>query len=330
MDKKSVASLIMAILLSSILSWLPGSAEAKEKQHTVVVAALVYGQHNIVTLDGFKAGLREKGFVEGDNITYIFEGAVGSKEKLGAMMEQLMAKNPDLIFAATTPGAIAAQKATAKRKIPVVFGPVNDPMVSGIVKDQKMPGDNITGVMLTDSTGKQLEWAVRISPTLKTILFPYNPNDKSSLISFQKIKEATATLNIEMVARQTRSHAEIDALIADCPEGVDALFLPRDAMVMSRVKDFAELALQRKIILSGNRLEMVKKGSLFSFGFEGYELGKQMARLADLILHGKNPGELPVETAEDYLAINLKTAKAMGMTISENILRQAHTIIRPE
>jgi len=305
-----------------------GYAYADATHKHVTVAAMVYGNHNVVTFDGFKAGMKEKGYIEGKNIAYIFEGAYKKKEKLDAGIEKLVAENPDLIFTATTPATLAAKKATSKKKIPVVFGPVNDPVRAGIIDVLHQPGDNITGVMLTDSTAKQLEWVTRVVPDIKNVFLPYNPLDKSSLISYKKVKAAAQLFKINLTTMKVHSHNEIDSLLENFPDNMNSIFLPRDGMIMSRVKDFAKVAQKKKLALSGTRLEMAEKGALFGFGFNGFELGKQMSRLADQVLHGIDPGKLPVETAEDYLAINLKAARKMGITIPERILRQAHIIIR--
>jgi putative tryptophan/tyrosine transport system substrate-binding protein len=324
---------MMPVLLVTVITvmWSTKTIEATEvHDHHATIGALVYGSHNVATLEGFKAGLEERGFIEGKNITYLFDGPYKKIKDLDTGMEKLMVQNPDLIVVTTTPGAQAAKKATNQKKVPIVFGPVNDPVSAGIVESQKQPGDNITGVRLTDCTAKQLEWAVRISPWINKIFIPYNPNDKSSLISLQKLKEAVAMFGFHLTAKEIQNHEEIDALLGNFPTGFDAIFLPRDGMIMSRIEDFAKVAKQKKLILSSTRLEMAKKGALFGFGFNSFELGRQMARLADLILHGSNPGKLPIETAEDYLSINLKVADILGITISENILRQAHIIIRPE
>ena len=325
---RKTVSLSLFLLFAVCWVWVGGDAGAVEKKGPVVVALLVYGKHNLPTLEGFKAGLAEKGHGEGTSITYLFDGPTENKEELDTLMAKLMTGNPDLIFAATTPAALAAKKATAERKIPVVFAPVNDPVLSGVVPEQKRPGGNITGVMLADSTGKQLEWALRMNPAIKTVLFPYNPTDKSSLVSLQQIKEAGTLFNVTITPQETPSQAAIDALLAEPLDGIDAIFLPRDAMIMSRGGDFAALALRKKILLSGTRKEMAQRGALFSYGFEGVAIGRQAARIADLILKGKNPGELPVETAAEFLAINLKTAGKIGLTIDEHILRQAQEIIR--
>jgi putative ABC transport system substrate-binding protein len=309
----------------------PAFAQAAEPaQRPLVIAVLLYSKNNIPSLAGIKAGLLELGYVEGKGVEYIFDGVVESIEGLDPAMTRLMARKPDLVYAAPTPAAQVALKACRERKIPVLFGPVNDAVAVGLVKDRKHPGENITGVMLSDSEGKRLQWSLEIAPGIKNVLVPYNPEDKSSLLSLEAVREAAASLGLELLARTVRNHAEIDALITQWPEGVDSVFLPRDGMVMSRIKDFVDLAIRKKMVLTSSRIEQVEQGALFSYGFDGFELGWQVARLADQIFKGKNPGDLPVETAEDYLAINLKTAKAIGLTVDKRILGLAHRVIRPE
>ncbi|MBU0967685.1 MAG: ABC transporter substrate-binding protein, partial [Proteobacteria bacterium] len=245
-------------------------------------------------------------------------------------MDHLLAGQPDLIFAVTTPAACAAKRATRANNIPVVFAPVNDPIAAGLVQSIKQPGENITGVMVADSEGKRLQWTTGIAPYIRTVLLPYNPNDKSSMKSLQNVRAAGAVLGLKIIAEEVRNNKDIKALITHCPEGIDSIFLPRDALIESRIDDFVALSLAKKIILSVTRREMVEKGALFNYGFDSFELGKQAARLADQIMKGKKPGDLPIELAEDYFDFNLKTANAIGLPISEYILRLAHLIVRPD
>lgn len=321
----------VALALCLALHLLLGNhALAAEKPKSpVVIAALIYTKNNLPTWEGFKLGMKERGYVEGENVRYLFNGPVEKLEELDLAMAGLMAKNPDLIYTCPTPGGIAAYKATREKKIPVLFGPMNDPVVAGVVKDYQHPGDNITGVMLPDSEGKRLQWLSEIAPGVKRILLPYNPNDKSAALSYKNIREASATLGLELVVREVRNYEEIDELIANCPEQIDAISMPRDSMIMAKSSDFSALAIRKKIPLFGVRLEMTQSGALFSYGFDGYEIGRQVTRLADQIIKGKKPGDLPVETAEDFLSINLTTAKAIGISIDDRILRQAKQIIRP-
>lgn len=307
---------MILLVLSVILVWSAEKVPAGDKNSKVVIAAIMYGNTCLQALQGFKDGLKEKGYIEGDTVEYVFYGPNRVMEDLPGVMDRLMARNPDLIFTATTPATLAAKKATAKKKVPVVFGPVNDPVRAGIVKEQKRPGDNMTGVMLTDSIEKQLEWAIKISPGIKTLLLPYNPKDKSSLITLQTVKKGVEVFKIDLITREVHSEEEIDALLANFPAGIDAVFLPRDGMIMSRVEDFAELARKQKIVLTGTRLAMAERGALFGFGFSDYEMGRQMSRLAYLILNGRSPGDLPVETAEDYLASILKPPETLDFPLT--------------
>lgn len=321
-------SIIKALLVLSFCLFHVTPASSAGDPDRLVIATIIYGKNNAATLKGFIEGMKERGYVEGQNVTYLSSDVNHTLKTVDTSVTKIVNANPDLIFAATTPVSISVAKATQDNKIPVVFGPVNDPVNVGIVKEQRHPGENLTGVMLTDSTAKELEWAIKIAPHIQTILLPYNPNDKSSIISMKKAQEAAKIFNLRVEARKTHNHQEIDNLLAHFPSGIDAIFLPRDGMIMSRVEDFAQVANPRKIVLTGTRVEMAKRGALFGFGFNGFMIGKQMARLAEQILQGRNPGDLPIETAENHLSINLKTANTLGISISEHILRQAHTIIR--
>lgn len=324
-----ILSLLLVFLISGMCRPALGVAVEKPKR-PLVIGVLVYSKNNLPTLEGFKAGLRERVYVDGQGVEYVFEGAVDSIKELDPAMARLMARKPDLVYAAPTQATLAAQKVCRERNIPVVFGPVNNAVVVGLVTDRKHPGGNITGVMLSDSDGKRLQWALEVDPRIKSILVPHNPEDPSSMLSFKNVQEAAVTLGVKVVAVEVRNPAEIDALVAHFPEGVDSIFLPRDALLMGKIKEFSELAIRKKILLSATRLELVEKGALLGYGFDGVALGKQVARLADQIFKGKKPGDLPVESAEDYLAINLKTAQAIGLKVDERILRMAYLVIRPE
>jgi putative ABC transport system substrate-binding protein len=322
---------IILIVLCTFLLWDSAkTVQALEKDDKVIISVAVFGEINRDTLKGFKEGLQANGYIEGKNVTYVFDGPYRDITDLSSGVEKLMAYNPDLIFAASTLATMEVQKATIIKKVPVVFGLVNDPIRAGIIKEQEHPGDNITGVMLSNRVSKRLEWTIKTFPAIKTILLPYNPEDRGVLISLRKIEKIAEKLKVKLITREVRNDADIDALLGNFPTGIEAIFLVRSGIIIPRVEEFARLAKEKKLILCGTPLEIAEKGALFGFGVNTREIGIQMSRLADKILKGINPGDLPVETAEDYLAVNLKTAKAIGMRLEEEVLRQAHTIISPE
>lgn len=329
MQKKMSQFMLLFLLVASVL-WPLASMATEKPGQPLVIAVLLYSKNNLPGLDGLKAGLRERGYQEGSQVEFVFNGAVDRLEDLEPAMNQLMTRKPALVYAAPTPAAQVAKRFCQEKNIPVLFGPVNDAIGGGLVTERKHPGGNITGVMLADSEGKRLQLCTEIAPRIKTVLVPYNPHDKSSLLSLESVHEAATHLGLKVEEAAVVDQAAIDKLIAQLPEGIDTIFLPRDAMVMARVKDFAEVSIRKKIILSSTRVELVEKGALLGYGFDGFELGKQVARLADQIFKGKKPGDLPVETAEDYLSINLKTAQAIGLSIDDRFLRLAYRLIRVE
>lgn len=326
--RKRTVGFLLPLFLAVWILWPPVPSAAEKRP--VVIAALLYGKSQTPSLEGLKAGLREKGYVEGMGVEYVYDGPIETIEELDAAMARLLAKKPDLVYAAGTAAAQAAQKATKGATVPVLFGPVNDAVGAGLVKDRKHPGENITGVMLADSEGKRLQWITEFAPKAKKILVPYNPEDKSAVLSLQSAKEAAVTLKLDLLATPIRTPEELDALVAQFPADIDAVFVPRDGLIMSRIKGLLDLSLRNKFIVSVIRVELVEKGALYSYGFDGFELGKQLSRLAVQIFRGKRPGDLPVETAENHFVVNQKTAKAIGLTIPTHILRIANRVIRPE
>lgn len=325
-----ILCMLGVLLVSGVFLFVFG-LEKEKPVRPKVIAVLLYLKNNLSALDALKEGLREKGYVEGQTVEYLFDGIVETKEALEPAMSRLMARKPDLVYAAPTLAAQVAQKACREKKIPVLFGPANNAVESGLVKDRKHPGENVTGVMLSESESKRLLWSVEIVPQIKNVLVPYNPEDKSALISLERARAASTSLGLTLIVKEVRDQAAIDALIGQWPQGIDSVFLPRDPLVMSRVKDFADLAIREKMVLSaGTRLDYVEKGVLLSYGFDDLKLGAQVARMIDQIFKGKDPGNLPVETAEDYLGINLKTAEAIGVKVDERMLRLANRVIRPE
>ncbi|MFZ5775874.1 MAG: ABC transporter substrate-binding protein [Thermodesulfobacteriota bacterium] len=328
--RRGICCVLAVVLVVALLAPLRGQAGEKVGP-PLVVGVLLFSKNNQPALEALKAGLRERGYEEGRGIEYVFDGVVERAEDLEPAMARILARNPDLVYTAPTFAAHVAKKACLDRNIPVLFGPANNAVESGLVKDRKRPGENITGVVLSDNETKRLQWTVEMAPRIKNLLVPYNPEDKSARVSMKSAMAAAAKLGLSVIPKEVPDHAAIDALLGQWPSGIDSIFLPRDALVMSRVKDFADLAIREKLIIStGTRISYVEKGILLSYGFDDLEMGRQVARLAHLIFKGKKAGDLPVETAEDYLGVNLKTAEAIGMKVNQHILRSAHRLIRVE
>jgi putative ABC transport system substrate-binding protein len=318
--------LSILIVLFIITGLLLAACGGGQKTSTIGVINIVPDLDG--TLEGFKEGMAELGYIEGENITYIYEGATVDMSKLDSVAQGLVAAEVDLILSITTPATQAAQRATAGTDIPVVFVPVTDPVGAGLVDSLRQPGGNITGITFGAQEARRLEWLVQVAPTIEQIYVPYNPEDQSPVLALEAVSEAATKLNVELITREARTPEEVTAAIENIPEEADAIFLLPDSLFSTHLPDFLTTAVELQLPASGANSRVVMDGALTSYGMEQISTGKQAARQADKIFQGIKPADLPVETAEFHLAINLKTAEAIGLNIPDDILLQAGLIVR--
>jgi putative ABC transport system substrate-binding protein len=318
--------LLIVIFIIGLLSTTCGRA-TQAKTYTIGVVNFAPNLDD--TVEGFKEGMTELGYIEGENITYIYERPPDSIDKLDSVAQGLVAADVDLILSLTTPATQAAQRATAGTDIPVVFVPVIDPVEAGLVDSLRSPGGNITGITFGVQEGRRLEWLIQVVPTIEQIYIPYNPEDRSAVLALETLSKVAPKLWVELITREVRNPEEITAAIENIPEEADAIFILPDSLVATRISDLVEVATELQLPTSGANSEDVKaQGVLTSYSMEQLNAGKQAARLADQIFQGIKPADLPVETTEFYLAINLKTAEAIDLDISDEILLQADIVIR--
>jgi putative ABC transport system substrate-binding protein len=322
--KLQLGFVIVFVITGLLLTGCDGAPKAK----TYTIGVINPSQNLDDTVKGFKEGLAELGYVEGKNVTYIYEGPV-SADKLDALAQGLVNAKVDLILALTTPATKAAQKTTAGTDIPVVFIPVTDPVGAGVVVSLTKPGGNTTGVTYTTQEGKRLEWLLKVAPTIKHVYIVYNPKDQSPVLALKPVRETAAKLGVGLLTREASTAAEIDAAFKDIPKEADAIFLLPDTVVNAKASGAYRLAIELKLPTSGPNVRTVNDGALTAYGVDlAVAARKQAARLASQILQGARPADLPVETGEFFSAINLKTAQAIGLDIPDAILRQANIIIR--
>lgn len=310
-----------------VFSLLLAACGNDQKTYTIGVINLSPRQEE--TVEGFKEGMTELGYVEGENITYIYEGATGDLDKLDAVAQGLVKADVDLILSITTSATQAAQKATAGTDIPIVFANVTDPVKAGVVESLKQPGGNITGITFGIQEGRRLEWLIQVVPTIEHIYIPYNSEDRGPVFALEAVSEAATALGVEVITREARNLEEVATAFENIPAEADAIFFLPDSVVAVRIDDWLETAIELELPTSGPNLAAVEDGHLTAYGIDLATSARQGAtRLADQILRGIQPGDLPVETAEFYLAINLKTAEAIGLDVPDEILLQADIIVR--
>jgi putative ABC transport system substrate-binding protein len=324
--KKSAPS---SILISVFLLVMGPAACDNGKSRTFTVGVLNISRNLDESLVGFKEGMTELGYTEGKNIHYLYDGPTKEISKLSVAARNLLAAKVDLILTITTPATLAAKEATAGIGLPVVFAIVTDPVGAGIVKSMRQPGGNITGVTFGPQEARRLEWLVRIAPDIRQIYAPFNPKDKSPVLALKMVRNAAAKLGVELITREVHDPETLEDAVLNIPAEADAVFLLPDSYIGTRMPDLVATATKRNLPFSvPNIMDVQNYDILTSFGIDQHLAGKQTARLADQIFKGARPADLPVETAEFYLAVNLKTAETIGLTIPDEILRQAHLIVR--
>lgn len=278
-------------------------------------------------IDGFKEGMAESGYVEGDNVTYVYDGVV-SRDELEATIQKLIDQDVDVIVSLTTPATIAAKELTAENQVPVVFVPVTDPVGAGIITDISHPGGNVTGIISGLGEERRLEWLLDLAPGAERVYFPYNPNDTSPAQALEALRPVADSLGVELVTLETPDEAAVTAAIENIPDDVDAIFIGPDSLVGRQFDAWIARSIELKLPISGSSLAHVEAGMLCSYSYSPFEAGKQASHLVDQILRGTPPGDLPVETADPVFSINMVTANQLELQLSEEVLNRAQVIVR--
>lgn len=278
-------------------------------------------------LDGFKNGMKQLGYIEGQSIRYIYgEPGEGVFENVDVQVSKMIAEGVDIFF--TRGGVLTAHviKAVHGKNIPIVFSATSLPVEYGLVKSISRPGGNVTGTRLPLTAPKTIEWLLEISPGTQKVFILYNPDDTVSKLFLAALRERIVGIEIEMVCREVHTVEEARTTIENLPEDISAALRIPSPTLDPRNSELSEAAIKRGIpMVSCLPLD---DAVLLTFHGDVFRAGEKSARLAHQILHGAKPSDLPVETSECILTVNLDTAKKIGLSIPDEILLQAEKIIR--
>lgn len=277
---------------------------------------------------GFKNNLEKLGYQEGRDITYIYNGSRIDTSEVENDLKFLIDQKVDMILSITTPATKKAKEMTANTGIPVVFAPVFSPVESGIVQSLVRPGSNMTGIKVGGNSEKALEWLLKVVPGTKKVLVPFSNNNKATVQSLMELKEGAEKLNIQLSVEEVGTREELTRVLENIPGDMDALWLLNSHFLVEHTALFVAASIKHKLPL-GSSTSQVDDGVLVTYGQDAFRTGEMAADLAHGILQGRSPDSLPVEVTDFFLGINLKTANAIGIDISDDILHVADTIIRP-
>jgi ABC-type uncharacterized transport system substrate-binding protein len=282
-------------------------------------------------LEAFRPGLRDLGYIEGQNILLEWRWAEGREERLSDLAAELVGLPVDLIVATTTRAVQAAQHAT--RTIPIVMVVSADPVASGFVASLARPGGNITGmsIMAPEVSGKRLELLRDLRPGIARVGILLNPAQPGSRINVQGLEVAAQSLGLQLSIVEVRSAEAFESAFAAIGKaGADALLVLPDPLLLDpHRRDIAALALQHRLPTMYGWRHFVEAGGLMSYGPRLPDMYRRAAYHVDRIVKGVKPADLPVEQPTQFeLVLNLQTAEALGVALPQHLLVFADEVLR--
>lgn len=329
---KRTPLIIVYLLVLATLGYPTEELESAKKKQYKVGIVYMGGKSFSQTVEGFKAGMRNLGYKDGKNIVYEVINTSGSKEKIANAVKEVIEKKPNVIYAITTPVTKEVQRLTEDKPIPVVFSVVADPVGSKFVKSIKEPGGNMTGVtnLAIELTEKRLEMFKRIVPNLKKVMWIYDPNADVSVKAAEHARKVCKKMGISYVEIKASNQDELLKVITSIKNSdADGILHIANALLVANNKLLIDRTKKEKVPYFTTDAEIVEEGALANYGPNFYDIGRQSARLVDKVLTGIKPGTIPVEAPDKYdFIVNLKTANAIDIKISENVLSMATRVVK--
>jgi putative ABC transport system substrate-binding protein len=280
--------------------------------------------------DVFFQQLRELGYVEGHNLVVERRYSEGRTERFAEFAAELVRLNLDMIIGTTTPAVLAVQNAT--QTIPIVQPNSLDPVGAGLVASLARPGGNFTGTTqeAPDTAANRLQWLVEAMPHVATVAVVWNAANPGNAGSWREVQEAARVLGLHVQSREVRGPSDFERIFAEMVrERPDALLLIGDRLTLPHGEEIVHFATQQRLPSMFDRPYLVAAGGLMSYGADEEEQWRLAAVLADKILQGAKPADLPMEQPMKFkFVINLKTAQALGITIPPHLLVFADEVIR--
>jgi putative ABC transport system substrate-binding protein len=331
-SRRAFVSSLAALAASSILVLKPQSAYAQQQPAAPRrIGFLAEGGISPAEKLAFRQGLREAGYTEGRDVVIEWRYAAGGDEvAVTALAADLVKSRVDVIIVVSTLSTQVVKRATPT--IPIVMTAIGDPVGSGLVKSLAHPGGNVTGltIMMTDLSARRLQLLREAIPRLTRVAVLWNPGNSSHPLVIEELKAAAPSLSIELRFVSARTPEELRPAFLDVRRTrTQALYVIDDAFFFGHGKTISKLALEFRLPVIYGESSYPAAGALMSYGPSTENIFLRSAGYVDKILKGAKPADLPIQQPNKFeLVINLKTAKALGITIPQSILLQANEVIR--
>jgi putative tryptophan/tyrosine transport system substrate-binding protein len=331
MGKKAIGVLLIGLALASV-----HLAEAQQTNRVPRIGWLVTGvpsssSSSSLSLEAFRQGLRDLGYIEGKNIQIESRYAEGKLDRLPSLVAELVQSKVDVLISGTLVAIRAAKQAT--NTIPIVMVLSVDPVATGLVDSLARPGGNITGLtnLARDLSGKRLELFKEVVPGISHVGMLRDADDPSAAIGFKEYEAVARALKVQLQSLEVHGpNPDLEGAFQAAAKGrANALITIRGSLFNRYPKRIADLAIKNRLPLMFERNEYVEAGGLMSYATNDVDQWRRAATYVDKILKGAKPSELPVEQPTKFeLVFNLKTAKQIGLTIPPNVLARADKVIK--
>ncbi len=324
--KVSYMRSLLTLLIVFALS-IPAEAQQAKKIPRI---GILTARSGALETEAFRDGLRELGYIEGQNLVMEYRSADDRLEQLPDLAAELVRLKVDVIVTQSTPATVAAKNAT--KTIPIIMAGSTDPVATGVVPSLARPGGNITGVtvMNEELAGKRLELLKETNPKVSHVAVLWNPANSGAAVVLKQTQTAAKQLSLPLESLEIRSVNDLQGVFeAATRSGANALVVLRSVPISDHLKVVADLAIKDRLPSIHDRGDFVEAGGLMSYGPNLSDMPRPAAIYVDKVLKGAKPAELPVERPTKFeLIINLKTAKQIGLTIPPNVLLRADKVIK--
>jgi putative tryptophan/tyrosine transport system substrate-binding protein len=321
----------LAAVLTVIVAFAPLAVEAQPAGRTVTIGYLGNSSpsHESHLVEALREGLRQLGYVEGRNLTIKYAWAEGRPDRFPVLARELVDLKPDVILTSGTPGALAAKRAT--RSIPIVMAVVGNPLEVGLVSSLAKPGGNATGLSAlgAELEGKRLEFLTQIFPKLSRAAVLLNPDNPFTAIAWKSLQPAAESVGVMLQRFEVRGPNDLDQVLAAIRAiRPQALMVTPDRLLLTYREPIVQFVTKNRLPGIFPYREFAEEGGLMTYGPDYVDMFRRAATYVDKIIKGAKPADLPVEQPTKFeLVINLKTAKALGLTVPQTLLQRADQII---
>jgi putative ABC transport system substrate-binding protein len=302
-------------------------AQTRGKTHRIGFLGGASASGYVSLVEAFVQGLRAHGYVDGQNLAIEYRWADGKYDRLAALATELVGLKVELIVTQGTPAAVAAKRATST--IPVVMAIVGNPVESGIVASYARPGGNVTGssFFFDDLNAKRLELMKLAIPSLGRAGILINPDNPAMVSVVRAVEERAQALKVTLEVLGVRRLDDLDGTFRLAQKQIEGLTVVEDGLFLANPERLAEPATRHRVPSIGFE-EYCEAGGLLGYGVDFPHIWRQSASLVDKIFNGAKPADLPIQQATQFrLVVNLRTAKALGLTLSHEVLARADRVI---